>query len=222
MAIHWKAGASPEEIATWQRRIQELIGVKRVPQVLLDLWAHSNGFHDEDVIFYSLEESLEHNELLEVAAFAPGHIVIASDGGSRIAVLRSELAAVEVLLNYMGNMKPDSMEPTGMTLQQWIDAGCPFESEGSEEFSPIEEVVVRLEQMPPGGLPELMRIRNKLSLDIPVIELKSISEELPYDLCTLSYIRALRVASEINEKGDCVTLRLARDPTKRLPMDVTF
>ena len=199
-----------------------VLGVSELPRALLAVWASSNGLQGDDYVFYSIEQAVEHNELLEVSEFAPGHVVIASDGGSRIAVLEANEAAEEVVLSYMGTLTTESMEPTGMLLHDWIEEGCPFGPDESQGYSPVEPAVVRLEKLAPGGLAELMRIRRSLNLDVSMAALKRSSERLPVDLCEMSYIRALRLAEELNQKGHCVSLWSARKPRNRLPLEWRF
>jgi hypothetical protein len=222
MKIESTTPASPADLAEWRTCVRRDLAVENVPAELLALFAQTDGFRGDDVVFYSLRESLEHNGLLEVATFAAGYLVIACDGGSRVAALDTRGNGAEVFLNYMGDMSPESMEPTGMPLQEWIAAGCPFEVESPQEYSAVEKVLVRLEAAPATGLPGLLRIRKAFNLDIPLTRLKAICEDLPHDLCQLTYIRALRTLASLPEEAGCMSVRRVGNPDERLPPDFAF
>lgn len=211
--------ASTEQIAEWRAMVKDTLELRDLPEDLCAVLSRSNGFVGNEVVFYSIDESLEQNRLLEVLEFAPGHVAIACDGGSRVALLDTNRGGSEVLLNDMGDMKSNSMEPTGMSLFKWVEAGCPFRLEPIPRYAAVEKTIVRLDKMPAEGLAALMRIRNELNLDVSVSRLKERCKDLPCHLCQLSYVRAIRAAAKLNEREKCISLWRAADPTEPLPLE---
>lgn len=198
-----------------------LAGIE-IPTSLIEIWERNNGFYLDSVEFYSSKNILARNELLEVRDFCPNYIAIANDTGSRVALLKGEKDADTVCLNYAGSMAEMEMENTKLSVKQWIEKGCPFELDKYTEISAVKPVVIKLDTVPSSGIKGLMEIRKLLGLSIPLGELRSISDALPYELCSTTYIKALRLASKINVNGKIISIWSKEFPSAELPLKNLF
>lgn len=212
---------SEENLNNTLIKLSESLG-DDVPSPLIDVWTLNDGFSGDNVEFYSTTEILERNETLETFTLSRGYLAIANDAGSKVACVRLGDNSGEVFLNYMGDMAVASMESTGMTLDTWIAAGCSFDLDKEAEFSAIEKVQLRLDKMPSNGLAGLMRIKKTLNLVLPMKKLKEIPNQLPYTLCTSSYIKALRYAEAINKDEVCVSIWKDSGNKERMPLSYKF
>lgn len=222
MSSETNEGASRADTEKAKMAINHLLGSRAIPEALLESWEDNNGFYTDNVVFYSTDTIVERNETLEVHAFCPGFLAIANDTGSRVALMKLAREADVVFLNYMGNMRPESMEDTGYSLKRWISCACPFELEPEPEISAVENVALRLDRVPDNGIKGLMNIKKLLNLNLSLQELRRIPENLPYRLCTTSYIGALRWAADINGEQECVSIWSEKDENTQLPLENPF
>ncbi len=213
--------ASEGDIVKASDALAVYFGKCSLPVELINVWREHNGFSGENFDFYSTDTIAERNQAFEVAEFCPGFLAVANDSGSRVALLQQTKAnaqaiSANVCLNSIGCMRLDAMEQTNLDLERWIDARCPFEMGIKPEVSATERVVLRLDCIPDSGIKGLMEIKKLLGMEIPVHELRSIPNRIPFDLCTTTYIKALRFAAQINAGGkNCVTIWLEKDRAQR-------
>ena len=222
MSFDYKQPGTKKIILECENALKESLGVLNIPEALKDQWIQSNGFEGDNVQFYSTSEIIERNETLESKEYSPGFFIIANDGGSRVAMMKAIESETIIYLNYMGDMSLESMENSGMTLKVWIKNGCLFDLEEELEFSADESVSLRLDKMPNGGMKDVLKIKKILALNISIGELKTMTNNLPQNLCTVSYIGGLMKSNEINNISDCVSLWSKEYPSKKMPLDYKF
>jgi hypothetical protein len=215
--------ATAIEVDLFKQEFKLFFGNNQIPTALLETWTKSDGFYGDYVIFYSTSEIIERNEICEVKIYSPSFIVVADDGGGKVALLQLGILSNIVYLNYSGNMSIKSMESTNMDLDTWIESGCPFDLAPTPIYLASERVKIQLDKMPQDGLRDLIRIKKILLLDnISIRDLKEIENFIPYNLFETSYIKALRYASEINKVEECVSIWKVSDPIEKMPLDHVF
>jgi len=217
MQINQSTPFDDNELFRVRGELASYLGSIEIPTALIEVWRKSNGFYLECVEFYSTTTICERNKLLEVREYCPSYIAIANDSGSRVALLKAEREANAIYLNYSSSMAELEMENIGFSLKQWIEKGCPFELEPQAEISASKLVVIKLDSLPNSGFKGLMEIKKLLGLPISLGELRSIPDVLPYELCTATYIKALRWASKININGKIVSIWSKAPPFIELP-----
>lgn len=183
----------------------------RIPTTLIDFWRERNwsGLSGDHFEIYSLDEIVERNQTFETQEYCPGYLAIGNDAGSKVALMAGRDDANEIFINYASSMKPSSMVSSGYSIGEWVNRGCPFDTdEGSgSRYSAIKKVNLVLASVP--GLKELMKIRSTLGLTVGVSELK----QLPCGavLASLSYIGAIYALEKLG-MGGVVEIR---DPTTK-------
>lgn len=214
--IRNRVPALPDEIA---QTCEVLSAVGRVPEQLKLEWGRSNGFITNFIEFYSTAVIAERNLEYETTEFCPGFLVVANDFGSRVALLDTMVDDGNVFLSYAGTMTVESFEDAGMNLETWIDNDCRLEVRSFPELSPSTIVCLVLTSLPRSGLKQLLRIRTLTNLDMGISELKNIESKLPLVLCHTSYIKALRLADQINQSESCVNIWT--DSKQKVPLSLT-
>ena len=160
------------------------------PNVLLEFWkAHGmRGMSGDNFDIFSPKEIEERNLTLEASSYCPGFLVIASDTGGKVALIKQEFESDEIYTNHASSMQLSGMHSSGLGFNEWLARGCPFSSlEITPGPSAIQEVKIVMVGRP--SLKELVRIRSELGLNVGVSQLKDM--HLPATLSTMSYIRAV-------------------------------
>lgn len=214
--IRNRFAALPDEIA---QTCEVLSAVGRVPEQLKLEWGRSNGFITNFIEFYSTAIIGERNLEYETTEFCPGFLVVANDFGSRVALIDTKVDYGNVFLSHAGTMTVESFEDTGMNLETWIDNDCRLEVRSFPEISPSAKVCLVLTSLPRSGLKQLLRIRNLTNLALGISELKNVESKLPLVLCQTSYIKALRLADQINQSESCVSIWT--NSKEKVPLSLT-
>jgi hypothetical protein len=152
-----------------------------LPNALIGALSEVNGWTDDSgVHVYSTLDLPERNATWEIAEYAPGFVAVADDGGGRIALMSSSSENESVYVTDAGDLDPSVFLLAAATFQEWISSGCPFAKQQRTPSVGAHTVVdVYLTQHPPGGLKDLMRIREVFQLPIAVSELKKRASALP-------------------------------------------
>ena len=154
-----------------------------IPKVLISLWKLTSGFSFEYGEVYSPSDLFEQYEELECREYCPGFIAIANDVGNKVVLI--ELKSSKIYLNYMSDMKADSMELLANDLIHWIENGCPFSTGALIEnslYNPLTRCSIFLDKIPDDGLKGLLKIKNLLNINDSIVELKSKVSSLPCEL----------------------------------------
>lgn len=181
-----------------------------LPRVYRSLLEEANGIvFASGAILYAAEDLEERAETHETERYVPGHVVIGSDGGEYLFLLR-QAETSPVLLAGAGSLGSAPMEELAADLGAWVAEGCPTEppSEAKDGETPWSADVY-LDALPGGKLSGLVAVKKALGLDLSIAELKGLAEELP--ACLLSgapYGKFRQRCDSINERlGPCVSLR---------------
>lgn len=146
------------------------------------------GMSGDNFDIFSPEEIEERNLTLEAQIYCPGFLVIASDAGGKVALLKQEFEADEIHTNYASSMQLSGMRSSGLGFNEWIARGCPFSPlEITSGPSAVQDVKIVMVERP--SLKELLQLRSELGLNVGVSQLKDM--HLPATLCMMSYIRAV-------------------------------
>ncbi|MEZ5327253.1 MAG: SMI1/KNR4 family protein [Verrucomicrobiales bacterium] len=182
--------------------IEKQLGLK-IPRCLVNVW-RSREFESGDgvlineyVFLFGTTEIVERNTTFGASKYCPGFLAIASDSGDEMAFLDVHRETCNVYLNYITNMRSESMHDTGLSFNDWIKHPYPFAREEivdeSTGFSAVRDVIVILTNS--NNLSHLMKIRKALNLDISISDLQK--QDLPYDLKKMGHFAAVKIVETI-------------------------
>lgn len=160
--------------------VENLLDVK-LPNVYKDLLKQSDGFsNDGGLIIYGTEDLIERNKTWEVSEYATGYISIGDDGGGNVFLMLQDIDTTEVLVVGSGDMNPHNAYLITSNFNYWISNGC-LTAKEITHYQP-DYCTILLDNIPPGGLKDLVRIKSELGIDISTAELLKGSKNPPFIL----------------------------------------
>lgn len=104
-----------------------------LPEMYKALLLQVNGIYTNGtIVIYGTNEILERYQTLEVEKYSPGYVCIGDNSGSDVFLMKQDRDAYEVLITDCGYM--NAQDPNGkiLNLKNWIEEGCPDETESKE------------------------------------------------------------------------------------------
>ncbi|WP_210367570.1 SMI1/KNR4 family protein [Bacillus sp. REN3] len=186
--------------------VENLLDVK-LPNVFKVLLKQSDGFSiDGGLIIYGTEDLVERNETWEVAEYAPGYISIGDDGGGNVFLMLQDVDTIAVLVVDSGDMNPHNASLITSDFSCWISNGCLTEQDIARYQLDYCNVV--LDNNPPGGIKDLVRIKSELGINISTAELLKGSKNPPFILLEkFPYGKAKKMVENLGEIGTVISLR---------------
>lgn len=191
----------------------------RFPESLALLLKVANGFDFDngDVAILGSSELFELNESMGVLEGAPNHILFATTGGSEYALISRLDGSIK--LGAYGAWTDDGLLQLAPDLNSWLRSKEMFPKTPDAAISAIEPVYIYIDRMPPGGLSDLMVIKKAVAPASSVAQMKMAADQAPAALSTsTSYTRACRSMEAVGKLAECLSIRLASDPSVRLPL----
>ncbi|MEZ0612201.1 SMI1/KNR4 family protein [Fibrella sp. WM1] len=197
---HFNPPAPHDQI---QQAVERIPGL---PLVLQQFWQQADGGElATGVKLYSIDEIDERNETYEVAEYAPHLLLIGDDSGGDGFFLAKQPDATNVYQIGLGAIGSTEERLVADNLVSWLSQDAV-----STEASPEEAALVDiyLVNSPKSGIKGLLAIKNKLKLDLSIINLKQLAERTPALLLNKVYgSKYRRAVNEINAEDACLEFR---------------
>lgn len=152
------------------RGLCSALSLHGIPPALEAVLKAHNGWTDDcSNIFFSTSVLPEIQETLEVGMYAPGYLVVANDGGGRVAMI--QLAPFDEAVYVVDDsvLSPDGAWKVAGNLAEWIGSGTPFEPANTENIGRPDGLVdVYLRKIPSEGLKAAAEVRSIFSIDEPL------------------------------------------------------
>ncbi len=185
-----------------------------LPKVFQDLLLITNGFiNGKGIGLYGTDELVERNQTLEVKEYAKGYVAIGDDSGDEVFLMKSDIAAKEVIAVDCGYMNPeDEPEVIASDLEKWISGGCIVTESIPEGVPHIEPYNIILERAPLGGSKDLLTIKKTLQSDVSMGELLKGSKQPPFIIVkNIPYTKAKVLIEKLGEIGEVLRLEPGTD-----------
>lgn len=220
MTITIEPPDSPDVVAFACVGLQALFN-GRVPNALLEHWSVSGRVTTDIAVIFPASEILDANKLYNTADLSPGFITIGNDSGGVLAYLSLNEEKKNVYLNYFSDRSHRSMRNIGMTLQTWIENGCPFDNP-EPLFDAADSVVVQVDETPASRLLDLLSIRDELVPGISLTAFRQMLQVVPFRLPARSYCRAVELCIKIKASGCMVSIWGELEPSRQFPTEYTW
>lgn len=149
----------------------------RVSQEYLQfLDAHPDGCIGDLVVLYGRDEIDERNEAYQAQTYEPEAIAVGDDSGGRAILLRLD-GSNDVYLCGHGALGSSEFELLSDSFERWFQDGCPLPEE-EESTLPLHGDLWLIAS-PAGGLKDLLRLKNLLSLPNSLGDLKKSMTQIP-------------------------------------------
>ena len=186
-----------------------------LPKVYRDLLSIANGLiNGVGIGLYGTDELVERNQTWEVDEYAKGYVAIGDNSGGKVFLMKSDMAAKEVIAVDSGYMNPED-EPEVITsnFEEWISEGCIItESIPEEVKSYIEPHNIILERAPLGGTKDLLTIKKILQTNISIGELLKGSKQPPFIIMrNVPYAKAIARIRELGVIAEILRLEPSSD-----------
>ena len=164
----------------------------------------STRLFNEQVVLFGRESIAERNATYEVNDYLPDYLAIGSDSGDRFLLVRRN-ASLTVYWADVGAFTQNSLEEVHANFDEWIRSDCPL-----LETSPDPEgdlplcIDIYLMRSPDGGVKMLHELKQLLSLQQGLGELKRLLERLP--ACVMTGASAIVVKKRLALRPDLLTL----------------
>jgi hypothetical protein len=169
----------------------------------------SNGIVERSgIVLYSTTDLPERNGTFEVATYAPGFVAIGDDSGGRLFLVDDTGADESVYVVDQGSVSKGSFSECAASIAQFVEEGFAGarESQSCEEIPDCVDVF--LERDPPGGLKDLLKIKQGLGLEMGLAELKGKLANTPARiLANVPYGKFKARCRRINAETNCLGLR---------------
>ncbi len=186
-----------------------------LPKVYRDLLSITNGFiNSKGIGLYGIDALVERNQTWEVDEYAKGYVAIGDNSGGEVFLMKSDIAAKEVIAVDSGYMNPED-EPEVITsnFEEWISEGCIITeliTEGVKSYIELHNII--LVRAPLGGTKDLLTIKKILQTDISIGELLKGSKQPPVVIMrNVSYAKAIAHIKELGVIGEILKLEPSTD-----------
>lgn len=210
------APATCEAIAQATKQLEGLFGVGAIPADLTKFWGIADGALGDVAVVYSTKDIVPINKLLDVCVTSPGFVAIGDDAGGVVAYLRLGSTNRSVYLNYERDSRPETMRNLDMSLNDWVEAECPFDTP-EPEFSAADPVSVRIDNLDGASIFEILRMRETLAPGTSLKEFRTQLNDLPVQLAENSYCGAVDVCAKLAALGCRVSIWSVSEPARQFP-----
>ncbi|MET8044662.1 hypothetical protein ABZU25_27805 [Micromonospora sp. NPDC005215] len=189
------------------QRVEAQMGV-RPPEALLDVWTGVRPVDDEgDVYIYGPDEIADRNLAYEVPEYAPGLLLIGSDGGGDGLFVATNDPDPEVVLIDLGAVGTSDGRRAGRLS---VLAAEGFRSINSAEDARIEPAAgpidVLVTHRP--GVKALVEIRKLFHLSLPISALTAADAHYPMVVLTdVYYGKYAEAINQVNLRYECLAVR---------------
>ena len=172
-----------------------------IPIQYREFLRNKNGISfDGGTILYSLEELKQMNDDLQIQKFQPDYIAIGDDGGGLVFLMKQEHDAKEVFCVDISDYDIETSFCRLENFTEWYEDGCNICAPVSNEDKLSQIGDVFLIKAPKNGVTDLVKIMKYFSLDIPMVQLLSLSKELPCRLISgISHAKAITLITKVGQ-----------------------
>jgi len=151
-------------------------------------------------ILYSLEELKQMNDDLQIQKFQPDYIAIGDDGGGLVFLMKQELDAKEVFCVDVSDYDIETSFCRLENFAKWYEDGCNISATLSKEYKLSQVGDIFLIKAPKNGVTDLVKIKKYFGLDIPMVQLLSLSRELPCKLISgINHAKAIKLINKVGQ-----------------------
>ena len=151
--------------------IQNTLSVE-LPKVYMKYLLESEG---EQEYLYSITDILERNITDQVTTYAPGYIIIGSDGGDKRYLMKSGINETAIYISDVGDMNPMNFFVLNIDCNN-----CRKNSfENKNIIEQLKKCDIILTCYPEGGLHDLLLLKNRLKLSFSAAQLLSYARNSP-------------------------------------------
>jgi len=168
---------------------------------------HSVG---ESIYLFSNTQLEEQNAKYEVQRYMPGWFTIGTDNDIALLMQLNGSAAVWQLdAGALGSAEPHAV---ASSFRDWRSQGCPLPSDDTEDDLPLKGDLW-LVAAPPGGLKDLLELKNVLRINVSLGQLKTHLQSIPCVIARgIACVALARRACAKPELARCISFSECEHP----------